>query len=549
MFKDLKKMKKELKMKKLIGLALFMVFIIGLSACGGDEPIEPSVNTASIIGANNVSVNAGATFDPMQGVSAMDSETGVITSSVQVSGTVNLNVPGTYTLTYRVTGSDGVEVTVVRTITVLTEGGCAQFEEKVNGVCVAIPKQDIVIMHGAPNEIDPFDVNFSGTEQNAKQQRQREVEQQFNVRIIYRAYPANAPWGPDRVNAIINASIAGSPLADVYWTTSDWVQQLANSEAIASIDKYMATHGKDIHPSVQNIGLYKEALYGFGPGNITVDTGLYFNADLIKTLGVQNPTDMFLAGNWNWTTFEAWAVSVKTAMNALGDDMFPLGGMLSSYAESMVALNGGSLINRTTGRVSFAQNPALETYTFLSSLYTQGLFELQPAYDAGSPLWMAGKVAIHPGNLWFVTADNRWGQIPFELGFVPYPKSPTFTGEYVSPVSGIAIYNLASGMDAKREELVFQVWNALQLWKTEQQLRDDFEFALISRFDEEKYVEAYMSIYDKVYLELINAIGIGAYSTNGWRANINAAIRENTSRTKMDEIRPIYDVALSDYLN
>jgi hypothetical protein len=52
-----------------------------------------------------------------------------------------------------------------------------------------------------------------------------------------------------------------------------------------------------------------------------------------------------------------------------------------------------------------------------------------------------------------------------------------------------------------------------------------------------------------VYLELINAIGIGAYSTNGWRANINAAIRENTSRTKMDEIRPIYDVALSDYLN
>jgi maltose-binding protein MalE len=549
MFKDLKKMKKELKMKKLIGLALFMVFIIGLSACGGDEPIEPSVNTASIIGANNVSVNAGATFDPMQGVSAMDSETGVITSSVQVSGTVNLNVPGTYTLTYRVTGSDGVEVTVVRTITVLTEGGCAQFEEKVNGVCVAIPKQDIVIMHGAPNEIDPFDVNFSGTEQNAKQQRQREVEQQFNVRIIYRAYPANAPWGPDRVNAIINASIAGSPLADVYWTTSDWVQQLANSEAIASIDKYMATHGKDIHPSVQNIGLYKEALYGFGPGNITVDTGLYFNADLIKTLGVQNPTDMFLAGNWNWTTFEAWAVSVKTAMNALGDDMFPLGGMLSSYAESMVALNGGSLINRTTGRVAFSQNPALETYTFLSSLYTQGLFELQPAYDSGSPLWMAGKVAIHPGNLWFVTADNRWGQIPFELGFVPYPKSPTFTGEYVSPVSGIAIYNLASGMDAKREELVFQVWNALQLWKTEQQLRDDFEFALISRFDEEKYVEAYMSIYDKVYLELINAIGIGAYSTNGWRANINAAIRENDSRSKMDAIKPIYDVALLDYLN
>src|SRR5690606_15902192 len=99
------------------------------------------------------------------------------------------------------------------------------------------------------------------------------------------------------------------------------------------------------------------------------------------------------------------------------------------YAENMIPLNGGSLINANTGRVAFAQNPALETYAFLNSLYTKGLFELVPAYDAGSPQWQAGKVAMHPGNLWFINAANRWGGLEFELGFVPYPKADSFTGE------------------------------------------------------------------------------------------------------------------------
>ena len=268
----------------------------------------------------------------------------------------------------------------------------------------------------------------------------------------------------------------------------------------------------------------------------------------MASLGVQNPTAMFMAGNWNWTTFEAWAQSVKTALTSLGGNKYALGGMLSEYAEHMVPLNGGSLINKNTGRVAFAQNPALETYAYLNSLYTKGLFEPTPQYDAGSPDWMSGNVAMYPGQLWFVTADNRWGQLPFELGFVPFPKSPTYTGDYASPVSGVAVYHIASGMTAAKEELVFRVWNELQLWKTDDGYRLEFEDTLITKFDDEAYVEAYLEIYDKIYLDIINALGISAYSENGWRRNINLAIREGTARTVMDQIKPIYEAALEAYL-
>ena len=257
---------------------------------------------------------------------------------------------------------------------------------------------------------------------------------------------------------------------------------------------------------------------------------------------------MFLDGNWNWTTFEAWATSVDTALESLGGEKYALGGMFSEYAEHMVPLNGGALINKNTERVAFNQNPALNTYAFLNDLYTKGLFELNPAYDSGSAEWLTGNVAMYPGQLWFVTADNRWGQVPFELGFVPYPVSPTFTGAYQSPVSGVAVYHVASGMTPEKEELVFKVWNELQLWKTDAQYQTEFENTLLTKFDDESYVEAYLEIYDNIYLDLINAVGIGAYSEQGWRRNINLAIKEGTYRTVMDSIAPNYTTALKDYL-
>jgi len=58
-----------------------------------------------------------------------------------------------------------------------------------------------------------------------------------------------------------------------------------------------------------------------------------------------------------------------------------------------------------------------------------------------------------------------------------------------------------------------------------------------------------LAIYDKIYLDLINAIGIGAYGENGWRRNCNLGIREGSSRTIMDSIKPIYEAALDAYLN
>ena len=77
-----------------------------------------SNNKPIIIGADNVSVKEGTSFNPMTGVTATDKEDGNITKDIKVTGTVDTDKPGKYELIYTVTDKDGNTTTVKRTITV-----------------------------------------------------------------------------------------------------------------------------------------------------------------------------------------------------------------------------------------------------------------------------------------------------------------------------------------------------------------------------------------------------------------------------------------------
>jgi maltose-binding protein MalE len=557
-------------MKKLFLSLAIMSLTLALSACGGsvvedpictsDQVLEDGVcvdeeqdvvideDAAVISGAVEVTLTIGDAFDELTGVTAIDEIDGDITSSIVVTSDLDLTTIGNYEITYTVTDSDGNVSSVTRTIIIISVAGCAIHYQLIDGECVREDPEVITIMHGAVSQIDPFHDDYSGTERALKQEQIELIEEELNVDIVFEQYSPSAAWGPSRVTSIIQSSVSGDHLSDLYWVASNWIQQLVVGDAIASVSPYMTEHGGNIDESYLDIGGYQGENYGFGNGEVQISYGLYYNAELVESLGVANPTELYLSGDWDWSTFETWATSVQVQLSGQGDDMYALGGILSYYAQNMIPLNGGSLINAQTGRVAFSQKPALDTYDFLSNLYSKGLFELSPQYDAGSPEWMAGKVAMHPGELWFLTASNRWGSLPFELGFVPFPVADDFTGEYISPVNGVALLVMATGMSPEKEELVFQVWNEIQLWKTDEELASDYELILLTKFDESIYVEAYLEIYDKIYFDLIAAMSISAFAADSWNININSGIREGTSRTVVDQIKPIYEAALDDYL-
>ncbi len=127
-------------MKKFI-LVLLMVFSLTfLVACGGNDEPDPDptpVNTAPVIsGAVDVPEHLhGTEYDPLDGVTATDAEDGDLTSAIVVVNPVDVNVDGTYTVTYNVTDSEGLaaeEVSV--TVTVYTPNGAPTISGVASGV-------------------------------------------------------------------------------------------------------------------------------------------------------------------------------------------------------------------------------------------------------------------------------------------------------------------------------------------------------------------------------------------------------------------------------
>lgn len=79
-----------------------------------------NTNTAPVITAPPVTIEAGASFDPLDGVTASDVEDGDVTSKITVidDGGFDPNTPGDYTVSYSVTDSAGKTTTQSRVITV-----------------------------------------------------------------------------------------------------------------------------------------------------------------------------------------------------------------------------------------------------------------------------------------------------------------------------------------------------------------------------------------------------------------------------------------------
>src|SRR5690554_6341130 len=103
------------RFKKLFISGLFLLVAVLLVACKRtpEEDALPVIN-----GATNKTIEVGTAFDPKAGVTATFEDED-LTDDIVITGTVDVDEVGTYTLTSTVENAAGAEATVNRAITVI----------------------------------------------------------------------------------------------------------------------------------------------------------------------------------------------------------------------------------------------------------------------------------------------------------------------------------------------------------------------------------------------------------------------------------------------
>ena len=128
-------------MKKILSLVLLLVLMVVVVSCK-DNPTIKDVNKPVFSGVEDIVIEKGQTFIPLEGVSVTDAEDGVInvaSKSVVVDArSVNVNVEGEYYAVYTAYDSDGNETVVRRKVTVVYTDNVAPDLYGINDVKIVV---------------------------------------------------------------------------------------------------------------------------------------------------------------------------------------------------------------------------------------------------------------------------------------------------------------------------------------------------------------------------------------------------------------------------
>ena len=275
-------------------------------------------------------------------------------------------------------------------------------------------QMEIILLSGASEEVDPFNDNYTGERKLEKQKQITMIEQAYKIDIVIRNYPDSAAWGPNRVNWINDNAASGTLLQQghIFTISSDWVPSLKNGNSIASLENLVKKNGifseLQYEQSSEKNKQYSVGtqVYGYSAGEVHADYFLYYNQQLVKDYGLEDPATLWNEGRWDWDTFYNYLVSAQEAFDARATEKtYAFGGFVNDIARGMLAGRGHKLIDNEAGTVMFTNPNTIQLYNDLRTIYAAGMWAPETGADVPSNFPKGLQLFTH-GQLWLLYIDN-----------------------------------------------------------------------------------------------------------------------------------------------
>lgn len=327
----------------------------------------------------------------------------------------------------------------------------------------------------AVHEHDPFLEKYEGKDKLAKQSAWEEIETRYNVKLKVVPYPESAPWGPQRINWLIEKATLGQAENDIFVSTTDWLQQLAEGNAIVDVSQHYVKYGKNsMNPGVRQASTYKGGLYAMPThevGSIRPYHGLFYNVNLVNQLGLESPAKLFNEGRWTFSGFEQY---VRNASSILGADQTVLSGKPAGLYYGMASASGVKIVDTIEMKTNFNHPYVIQAAYLLRDLYiSNDNVWGSNAWDAENPTFNEGKSIFQVAEYWFVKTPNRfredlWGEGTTHYGYVPFPYPDEMKKEDTRvSYQGGAVYMMSAGRQypsGVTEAMVYRAFTNLMLW-------------------------------------------------------------------------------------
>ncbi len=444
--------------------------------------------------------------DPIDGVIA------VTPSMVDVSK-VNMNVVGTFRVTYSYTSTSGKTTTfdIVFRINekVIEFGNCdPNFPE--GQVNLDLEGRKVTLGTWMRNFLDPFWLTAKPSELNTmKKTCITRANTEHNTTLGWYAYD-NAL---NHTNEIIQQYLAGDFKADWYNINSHNLGKLAEAGAIRPITEFMDYLPDYYYDINVQFGTWKGEVYGIWTERINVNMGIYVNLDLIEEYGQVNPAELWNDGEWNWQALLDISSAIKenapTNVEVFGINSYDLG----SY---LIGSNGGKTIDPATDTFALNDARAINALEFGQELAERGyVWTSEDGTDTSTRAkFTSGELVFYFGSDW-ISGDPsilKPGEaVKFTLGMVPFPVGPDVTDidtEYRLPITVGNLWVMRSDLDDTMAEKVFQYFINTVPWgdDDEQDLR--YTETMRDHMDDRTSLEAYVSASRLGYFEKTFLYGV-----------------------------------------
>ena len=434
---------------------------------------------------------------------------------------------------------------------------------------------EIEIMVLPVAEYDPGNADYKGERKQEKRALIAKVESEYNIDIVYKDYPAEAPWGPERVKWIANGVMAGNDVGDIFLIDSSWIPTLQRNSAIAELLNLKT--GKGIftdynYVQAENYNLMaknQNKVYAYSSGDARPDHWLHYNQALIDQYNLPDPAKMWNDGNWTWSAFTDLLATAQAKFDQEADkgQKWAFGGDYFEVVTGVVAARGGQFVKN--GVVLLENATVVQAYEDLQDI--EDLYWEPNGSTVSTTNFRDGLVLFQSGSMWFYGAAERWpATLDFGISAVPYPRmddDPDLK-KYQIPVgyeSMYAIRNVVNGENGLSAAILFNIMDDItnglkpESASTALSPREKYYAYLEARIDSKDSIDAIMDVvFDRTgltYFEMINVISMSVgdgshYSENGIYPKTQAIItkEDNSPAVMLGQLQPIYQAKLDELL-